>query len=200
MSRRSKKILIAIAIFIVAVIVIFSILSHSIQSSVNPTNTKVIKLFSFNATGTDGKTYNQSNLIRKKTMIFFGYTYCPIVCPTTNYRMARLLKDLGRRAKNLNVYFVTVDPDRDSSVRLKKYLASFDPKIVGIVSNSSKNLVNLAKSFSVYYEKVKEGKSYSMNHTSTIFLVNKNGKLYTKIGYLESYKYSLRELKDFLDD
>lgn len=122
-----------------------------------------------------GKEVTDKTLIGKPTIIFFGFTHCPEVCPTTLYEISILLKELGADADRINAYFVTVDPERDTSELMAKYLSSFDPHIHGL-TGSLADIEKMAKAYRVYFKKVplEEG-GYTMDHTALVYLFAPDG-------------------------
>ena len=123
----------------------------------------------------------------KYMLLFFGYTYCPDVCPTTLATEAEALDKLGSRADRIVPIFITVDPKRDTPAKLKPYLASFDPKppsarlsFVGL-TGSDEEIAKAAKAYRVYYRahidgQVEIGAEYSVDHSSEVYLMNPEGK------------------------
>ena len=121
----------------------------------------------------------------KVTVLFFGYTQCPDVCPTTMAEMAEVKKLLGKDGDKLQTLFVTVDPARDTPDVLKAYMTNFDPGFLALIPDADK-LPDLAKNFKVYYKKV-DGKtptSYTMDHSAGSFVYDTSGRLrlYTRYG------------------
>ncbi len=117
--------------------------------------------------------------------VFFGFTQCPEVCPTTMAEMAEIKKLLGPDGKKLQAIFVTVDPQRDTPELLKAYMGNFDPTFLAM-SPSPQDLAAVAKEFKIYYKKV-EGRSpssYSMDHTAGTYIFDKQGRvrLYGRYG------------------
>ncbi len=112
----------------------------------------------------------------KVTVVFFGYTQCPDVCPTTMSELAQIKKALGADADKLQAVFITVDPERDTSVILKTYLASFDPSFVALRGTLAQTEAT-AKEFKVYFAKVpgKTEGSYTMDHSAGSFILDANG-------------------------
>ena len=109
-------------------------------------------------------------------LLYFGYTYCPDVCPTTLARMANLLDRLGAKSERIVPLFITVDPERDTPDVLKKYLAAFGPRFVGL-TGAPQAIAKAAHAYRVYYAKHKlEGGSYSVDHSSVIYLLDPGGK------------------------
>jgi protein SCO1 len=112
----------------------------------------------------------------KITIIFFGFTHCPDVCPATFVKLAQAMKELGALADRVQVLFVTLDPDRDTSAALKSYVAYFDPRFVGL-TGSNAQINAAASSFSVHYAKVAQGNEYSIDHSSGIYVCDGTGRL-----------------------
>ncbi|MDB5946068.1 MAG: family protein-like protein, partial [Ramlibacter sp.] len=121
----------------------------------------------------------------KVVVLFFGYTQCPDVCPTTMTELAQVKKLLGPDGDKLQVLFVTVDPERDTPAVLKGYMANFDPTFLAL-RGTPEQLAGMAKDFKVYYKKV-DGKtptSYSMDHSAASYVYDQQGRLrlYTRYG------------------
>jgi protein SCO1/2 len=123
-------------------------------------------------TSATGKTVTQKDFAGEPTLVFFGYTHCPDVCPATLFEMSEALRALGTE-KKAAALFVTVDPERDTPEVLKEYLSSFDPRIVGL-TGSRQAVDSVLKEFRVYSRKVSgEGEDYTMDHTALIYLMDK---------------------------
>ena len=127
----------------------------------------------FVLTDQDGHTVREAELLKKPTVIFFGYTFCPDACPTTLARLTVLMKTLGPEAKRLNVAFITVDPARDTPRQMKSYLTAFDPHIMGL-TGSPAAVAKAAKEYGVYFQKAPlPGGGYSMDHSTAVYLVDR---------------------------
>ncbi len=140
----------------------------------------------FQLTDFDGKPRSLADFKGKVVVVFFGYTQCPDVCPTTMGEMAQVKKLLGPEGDKLQVLFISIDPERDTPEVLKAYMASFDPGFLGLYAASPDALAQLAKDFKVYYKKV-DGKtptSYTMDHTAASFVYDPQGRLrlYSRYG------------------
>ena len=140
----------------------------------------------FKLATTKGGELDSAALNGKPYGIFFGFTHCPEVCPTTLSDMSVSLKELGDQAKDFKLLFITVDPERDTLPIVKDYLANFDPRIEGLVP-SLEQLPQVARAFHVYYKKepTSDG-SYTMDHTATLFLMDKTGALKSTISFDEN--------------
>jgi protein SCO1/2 len=114
----------------------------------------------------------------KAVVLFFGFTHCPDVCPTTLAETAQALKALGADADRVQVLFVTVDPERDTPDVLAKYVTAFDPRFLGL-SGDAEATRRVAKEFKIFYEKRSEGSSgrYSMDHSAQTYVIDPQGNL-----------------------
>ena len=132
------------------------------------------------------------------TAIFFGFTNCPDVCPITLSNLDQVIEKLHfDENKKLKVYFVSIDPERDSPEIIKNYLASFKNKIYGITGDSQKVFL-LSKSWGVLSEKIfSEDGNYLINHSSSVILLN-NGKYIDRISHHESFENILKIIKKYL--
>jgi protein SCO1 len=126
----------------------------------------------------NGQARTLADFKGKAVVIFFGFTQCPDVCPTTLAEMAEVMKLLGDDSKRLQVLFVTVDPERDTAELLKKYTPAFHPSFLGL-SGSLDGTAKVAKEFKVFYQKVpgKTEGSYTMDHTANSFVFDPQGKV-----------------------
>jgi protein SCO1/2 len=125
----------------------------------------------------NGRPTDQSVLKGKWSAVFFGYTYCPDVCPTTMQALAQAEEKLGDKAKNLQVVFVSVDPERDTPAQLKTYLSTpaFPKDAIGLTGTPAQ-VADAAKAYRVYYQKDGQGEGYSVAHSSIVYLMNPQGK------------------------
>lgn len=126
-----------------------------------------------------GKTRTLADYKGKAVVLFFGYTHCPDVCPTTMAELSQALQQLGADAKRVQVLFVTVDPARDTPALLAQYVTAFNPSFVGLRPADDAQLAQVAKDFRVYYAKVpgKTPDSYTMDHTAASYVFDPSGKL-----------------------
>lgn len=142
-----------------------------------------------------GRPFTQRNLVGKPTALFFGFTYCPEICPTTLAALSSWMKALGPDADRLNVAFVTIDPERDTPVQLAHYLSSFDPRIHGLTGTPA-NIATIAREYHVYYRKVPlAGGGYTMDHSSAIYLMDAHGGFSGVIGYQEASPRAISKLR-----
>jgi protein SCO1 len=142
-----------------------------------------------------GVTVTEKTLAGKPYTMYFGYTFCPDVCPTTLLDLSRWIEKLGPEADKLNYVFVTVDPERDTVQSLHAYLSSFDKRIRGYTGTQAE-IAQIAKEYRVYYKKIstKTG-GYTMDHSAIIYLMGADGKFVSMIGYQEDDASALAKLR-----
>ena len=132
-----------------------------------------------------GQKRQLKDYLGKTVVMFFGYTHCPDVCPTTMADMAKAMKLLGDKANQVQVIFITLDPERDTQEVLAKYVPSFDDRFVGLYGNTAQT-AETAKTYKVFYEKrLEAGKSgYTIDHSAGSYVYDKTGKIriYFKYG------------------
>ena len=130
-----------------------------------------------NLTDHNGKPRTLADFRGKVVTVFFGFTHCPDVCPTTLAEMAQVMKALGPDADKLQVLFVTVDPERDTPAVLKQYVPSFDPSFLGLYGDAEAT-ARAAKEFKVFYQKQQDKNGgYSMDHSAGTFVLDREGRL-----------------------
>ena len=145
---------------------------HSSQPSIGGTFTLVDQ---------NGRTFTDADLEGKPSLIYFGYTFCPDVCPTSLLLMETAAEKLGPDGpKKINLVFITIDPDRDKPELMKGYVTSFGPTIEGL-TGTPEQVAAAAKAYRVYYQKVpgKDGAPYLMDHSSVIYLLDRHGRFVT---------------------
>lgn len=131
------------------------------------------------------------------TALFFGFTQCPDVCPTTLGTMKLVTKELGSDASKLRVVFVTVDPERDSMQVMKEYIGAFDPHFIGAYTDLP-HTKQLATGYQVTFEKVGDPAFYTMNHSANIFLIDAAGRTRVSIPYGSSASSIAHDVKQLL--
>ena len=152
----------------------------------------------FRLASSKGGVVDSNDLKGKPYAIFFGFTHCPEVCPTTLYEMSAVLGKLGDKASDFRVFFVTVDPDRDTVDAMRDYIANFDPRMEALVP-TVEQLPQIAKDFRVFYQKVATSDgSYTMDHTATVYLMDGEGHLSGTIAFGENPDMRAGKLKKLL--
>ena len=150
----------------------------------------------FSLQGSDGQPLNLSRYRGKVVALGFGFTFCPSVCPTTLATLAQARRKLGSSAADVQVVYVTVDPERDNAARMKEYLAAFDPTFVG-GTGTAERLAAVRKDYGVFAEKKGNGKDYQVAHSSFTYLIDRSGSLRALMPYgqgPDDYAHDLRIL------
>ncbi len=146
----------------------------------------------------NGKPFTDRDMLGKPYLVFFGYTHCPDVCPTTLFEMSQLFRKLGPEADRLGALFVTVDPARDTASVLKEYLASFDPHLRGLTGDA-KAVDQAIRDYRVYAKKVPlENGSYAMDHTAIVYLMDKDGHFVAPFDMRRSADAEATQLQKYL--
>ncbi|MEM7462789.1 MAG: SCO family protein [Pseudomonadota bacterium] len=152
----------------------------------------------FSLQRTDGTAISEQDLMGKSHAIFFGFTHCPEVCPTTLFEAAGWLENLGDDADKFAIYFITVDPERDTPEMLDLYMESF-PGITGL-SGTPEELAEVQKLYRVYSRKVPlEDGDYTVDHTATVYLMDKDGKFSGTIAYGENPDTAMEKIRKLID-
>jgi protein SCO1 len=132
----------------------------------------------FTLKNSNGQMVTDRTFRGKYMLVYFGYTYCPDVCPTTLNAVADALDRLGKKADELDPIFITVDPKRDTPSVMKQYTAAFTPRLIGL-TGSDAEIATVAKEYHVYYAEHRTGpgpNDYSMDHSSILYLMGPNGQ------------------------
>ena len=149
----------------------------------------------FMLVGADGKAFGSAQLTGKPYAIFFGFTHCPDVCPTTISRMVRLRKQLAKGADEFNIVLVSVDPERDQPEELGDYVALFGSPVIGL-TGSPAQIEQVKKQFGIFSQKVPdENGGYTVDHTASVLLFDRNGKFVSTISPEEQDQAALDKLK-----
>jgi protein SCO1/2 len=125
---------------------------------------------------TGGRVRHLEDFRGKAVVVFFGFTHCPDVCPTTLADLARVMQDLGPDADRVQVLFITVDPERDTAADLDKYVHAFDPRFIAL-RGEPQQTARVAKEFKIYYEKRKQGSTYTVDHSAQSYVIDPQGRL-----------------------
>jgi len=145
----------------------------------------------------NGKAITHRDLEGRPTLIFFGFTHCPDVCPTTLMEISKVFEVLGPQAK-VAALFMSVDPERDTPALLKDYVSNFDKRIIG-VTGPRESVDAALKTFRVFARKTKgEGESYSVDHSSLVYLMDKQGRFATAFNLQQSPEQAARALRPYL--
>ncbi|MEO0327250.1 MAG: SCO family protein [Pseudomonadota bacterium] len=146
-----------------------------------------------------GKAIKYDDLLGRKHVAFFGFTHCPEICPSTLFDVTGWLNGLGNDVENLDAYFFTVDPQRDTQEVLSEYVSSFHPNIVGI-TGSDEAMREAIKAYKVYAQRVDlDDGDYTMDHSASIMLFDENGGFSGTISYGENDETALAKLRRLIE-
>lgn len=149
----------------------------------------------FKLTSHSGEVFDSGRLAGKPYLVFFGFTHCPDVCPTTLLELADLMKELGPAADRLTVLFITVDPERDTQELMAQYIASFDDGFIGL-RGSQDEIDAVVKAFAAFARKVPtEGAQYTMDHTAGVYLMDAKGAFSGMLDMHEPRRTRLEKLR-----
>jgi len=152
----------------------------------------------FQLTDQAGQTVTEKSLQGRPTLIFFGFTHCPDVCPTSLFEISEVLRSMGEDADRVNAYFISVDPERDTAAAMKDYLSSFDPHLKGLTGNADQ-VAKVISDYRVYVRKVplKDG-DYTMDHTALVYLMDRDGKFVSPFNLKRTPEEAAKDLKRYL--
>ena len=152
----------------------------------------------FQLTDQAGQTVTEKSMQGHPSLVFFGFTHCPDVCPTTLFEMSEVLKAMGKDADRVNTYYISVDPERDTQAAMKEYLSSFDPRLKGL-TGSPAEIAKVLSEYRVYAKKVplKDG-DYTMDHTALIYLMDRDGKFVSPFSLNRKPEEAAIDLKHYL--
>jgi protein SCO1/2 len=154
----------------------------------------------FSLVDQDGRRVTEKDFLGKYMLVFFGYTYCPDICPTELQVMSAALDQLGPEADRIQPIFVSIDPARDTPEVLKAYVANFGPRLIGL-TGSPEEVAAIAKAYRAYYAKAGNGSTatdYLMDHSSIIYLMGPDGRFVKHMPYTTDAAKLATELKETL--
>lgn len=176
MSARTARLLFVFGAFVAGLILCFSVILLLVGPRDGASAVASAIGGPFTLTDQNGQQVSDRDLAGKPYLVFFGFTHCPDVCPTTLFDISEVLRSLGPDADKTSALFISVDPERDTPAALKDYLASFDPHVRGLTGDPA-TLATVFKEFRVYFKKVPlEGGDYTMDHSALVYLMDKDGR------------------------
>ena len=147
----------------------------------------------------DGQPITEAAFQGQPTALFFGFTHCPEICPTSLYELDGWLRELGDDGAEIDAYFITIDPERDTPDLLGDYVASVTDRVRGITGDPEA-VREMARGFGVYFKRIElDDGDYTMDHTASIFLLDSNGAFRKTIAYGENPDTALAKLRDLAD-
>ncbi len=155
----------------------------------------------FSLTDHAGRRVTEKDYAGKILLVFFGFTHCPDVCPTALTAVSEVLDRVGEKARDVQPLFVTVDPERDTAELLAGYVTHFHPSIVGL-TGTPEEIKTVAQGYQVFYRKAKGGTpdAYSMEHTASIYVMDRQGKFRGTLDVHESADTRMKKLQRLIDE
>jgi len=175
MTARTSHVLLIISAFLAGLVIFLGVIlvaTHYQATGVGPSAIGG----PFNLIDQGGKPVTEEDMKGRPFLVFFGYTHCPDICPTTLFEMSEVMRALGKDADRIGALFVTVDPERDTPALMKDYLSSFDPHLRG-ATGDRKEIDAVEKAYRVYAKKIPaDNGDYGMDHTALVYLMDKQGR------------------------
>ena len=198
MNPRTTRILLALGAFVAGLVLFSAVVFIVTGRSPAPIAMPSAVGGPFNLVDQNSKPITDKDMSGHPFLVFFGFTHCPDVCPTTLFDVSEILRALGPDAKDVHALFITVDPERDTPAVMKDYLASFDPRIIGVTGDVDA-ITAAEKSYRVYAKKVPtDGGGYTMDHTAIVYLMNKDGRFVAPFNMKRRPEEAAAELKRYL--
>ena len=196
MSPRHTRVLLALAAFVAGLALCFAVVLLVNDRALAPSGAQTAAIGGpFSLTDQNGRTMTDQNLKGRPFLVFFGFTHCPDICPTTLFEVSEIFRLLGPDADRVSALFITVDPERDTPTALKDYLSSFDPHLVGLTGDPSA-VAAVAKAFRVYFKKVPlDQGGYTMDHTAIVYLMDKQGRFVSPFSVKRTTEASVADLR-----
>jgi protein SCO1/2 len=196
MNAKQKRLLLPLAILALGLVALIGAAAFIVSSGGEQARASVIG-GPFTLTDQNGARVTEATYRGAPSIVFFGYTHCPDVCPTTLFDMSEVLKRLPAD-KRVSALFITVDPERDTPAALKEYLSSFDPRISGL-SGSRPEIDATLKAYRVYSKKQpQENGEYSMDHSAIIYLMDKQGRFVTALNLQSPPEAVAKEIQRYM--
>ena len=198
MSARTARLLLVLGAFVAGLVLFSAIVFIVTGRSPAPITMPSAVGGPFKLVDQNSQPITEQDLIGHPYLVFFGFTHCPDVCPTTLFEVSEILRKLGPDAKNVRALFITVDPERDTPAVLKDYMSSFDPRVIGATGDSAA-IMSVEKTFRVYAKKVPlDGGGYTMDHTAIVYLMDKAGRFVAPFNMKRRPEEAAADLKRYL--
>jgi protein SCO1/2 len=197
MTPRIRIVLVS-AVFLLGLMLCFSLVLL-VSGRVSPPSVSQVATIGgpFRLTDQNGGTVTEQDFKGRPFLVFFGFTHCPEVCPTTLFEVSEILRKLGPDAERVGVLFVTIDPERDTPAALKDYLSSFDSHMRGLTGEPDA-IAAVAKAYRVYYKKVPLENDYTMDHTAIVYLMDKEGRFVSPFSLKRTTEAAAADLRRYL--
>jgi protein SCO1 len=199
MTARTTRVLVMTAAFFAGLVVCFGAVLIVTGRVSAPVAQQVAAIGGpFKLVDQNGKTISDQDFKGRPFLVFFGFTHCPDVCPTTLFEVSEVLRALGPDADRMRALFITVDPERDTPAVIKDYLSSFDPHLSGLTGDPT-TIAAVAKAYRVYFKKVPlDQGGYTMDHTAIVYLMDKDGRFVSPFSLKRTPDAAAADLRRYL--
>jgi protein SCO1/2 len=198
MSARTARLLLVLGAFVAGLVLFSTVIFIVTGRSPAPIAMSAAVGGPFQLVDQNSKPITDQDLKGRPFLVFFGFTHCPDVCPTTLFEVSEIFRALGADANNLRALFITVDPERDTPAVLKDYLSSFDPRVIGVTGDAAA-IASVEKAYRVYAKKVPlDDGGYTMDHTALVYLMNKDGRFVAPFNLKRRSEEAAADLKQYL--
>jgi protein SCO1/2 len=199
MTAAASRVLLVLSAFLAGLVLFFGIILIVTGRNPAPMVTSAANIGGpFRLVDHNGQTITDEDLKGRPFLVFFGFTHCPDVCPTALFEVSEVMRKLGPDAERARALFVTVDPERDTPAKLKDYLSSFDPHVIGVTGDAAA-IAGIAKAYRVYSKKVPlDGGEYTMDHTAIVYLMDKQGRFVAPFNLKRTPEAAAADLRRYL--
>ena len=199
MNARSVRVLVVAVAFLAGLVLCFGVILIVSGRVSAPVAQQVAAIGGpFELTDQNGRTVTERDLKGRPFLVFFGFTHCPDICPTTLFEVSEIMRALGKDADRVGALFITVDPERDTPTVLKDYLSSFDPHLAGLTGEPAA-VAAVAKAYLVYFKKVPlDQGGYTMDHTAIVYLMDKDGRFISPFNMKRTTEAAAADLRRYL--
>jgi protein SCO1/2 len=199
MTARTPRIVLIAAAFLAGLVLCFGIVLIVTGRLSAPVAQQIASIGGpFKLVDQNGKAVTDQDLKGHPFLVFFGFTHCPDVCPTTLFEVSEVMRALGPDADRTHALFITVDPERDTPAVMKDYLSSFDPHLSGLTGDPAA-IAAVAKAYRVYYKKVPvDDGGYTMDHTAIVYLMDKDGRFVSPFSLKRTPDAAAADLRRYL--
>jgi protein SCO1 len=199
MTARNVRILVLTGAFLAGLVICFGVVAIVTGRVSAPVAQQIAAIGGpFKLTDQNGQTVTEQDMKGRPFLVFFGFTHCPDVCPTTLFEVSQIFRALGPDADRVRALFITVDPERDTPALMKDYLSSFDPHMAGLTGDPAA-VAAVAKAYRVYYKKVPlDQGGYTMDHTAIIYLMDKEGRFVAPFSLKRTTEAAAADLRRYL--
>ena len=181
------------SVLIIALVAALGIVFYQWQSTQNSVEAYGVP---FNLVDCEGNPITQEAFVGNPSALFFGFTNCPEICPTTLYELDGWLETLGEDGENIEAYFITVDPERDTPERMNDYVSSVTDRVTAISGDPDK-VREMASGYGIYFKRQElEDGEYTMDHTASVFLLDSNGDFRSTIAWGENPETAVEKLRN----